>query len=449
MRNIIGSISKADSPGMLAAQHLAAKVARRTGAIEGSLDGEREGSAKKMKILHVISTLAPHFGGPVHVVLGLARCQARLGHDVTICTTNANYPSGTLCVPKNRPVQDQGVSTWHFSVQATSLLISVPMARWMRKTIEDFDVIDIHGLYRFPQTYSAWCARKAGKPHLIRPHGALDPFLYQKSAYSVLIKRLYERLFDLPNLNGATAIHYTTHDEMERVGFLGLTTPAVVVPNAVDWNAFETLPPRGSFRARLDIAANIPLALFLGRVNFTKGLDLLVPAFAHVAREVREAVLVIVGPDNEGYGRNVRDWVREADLGQRVRFVGYLGPDEVKEAYVDAEVFVLPSYTENFGMTVIEAMACGCPVVISDHVNIWREVQEAGAGRVVGLDHRMLAEAIVSVLRNRDAAREMGAAGRAFVRRRFTWNRVVEELTVVYKAMVRGKVAELTKAATR
>jgi len=115
--------------------------------------------------------------------------------------------------------------------------------------------------------------------------------------------------------------------------------------------------------------------------------------------------------------------------------VDYLGPDEVKQAYVDADVFVLPSYTENFGMTVVEAMACGCPVVISDQVNIWREVQEGG-GVVVGLDVEAIAEAIVEVLSDSEKARERGAGGRAFVRERYAWPRIVEELTRVYESII-------------
>ena len=132
-------------------------------------------------------------------------------------------------------------------------------------------------------------------------------------------------------------------------------------------------PPRVTFASELRLNDQTPLVLFLGRINFKKGLDLLVPAFGRVVQKHPDARLAVVGPDNEGYGLKVRRWCEEQGIQDKVFFVDHLGFEKVKEAYVDADVFVLPSYTENFGLTVVEAMACGTPVVISDQVNIWRE----------------------------------------------------------------------------
>lgn len=115
----------------------------------------------------------------------------------------------------------------------------------------------------------------------------------------------------------------------------------------------------------------------------------------------------------------------------------HLGPEEVKQAYVDADVFVLPSYTENFGMTVVEAMACGCPVVISDQVNIWREVQEAGAGIVTRLAPSEIAEAILRILGNRLLGTEMGMRGRVAAKERYSWPRIVEQMPQVYRKLIK------------
>lgn len=120
---------------------------------------------------------------------------------------------------------------------------------------------------------------------------------------------------------------------------------------------------------------------------------------------------------NEGYGQKVRRWCREQEIEDKVSFVGHLGPQDVIQAYVDADVFVLPSYTENFGMTVVEAMACACPVVISDQVKIWREVQGDGAGIVVRLDPQEIAQGILRTLTNKEEALLMGWRGRDAARR--------------------------------
>ena len=146
-----------------------------------------------------------------------------------------------------------------------------------------------------------------------------------------------------------------------------------MIPNGIDWERFRTLPPRGALRARWGLHDE-PVVLFLGRIHFKKGLDLLIPAFDRCDAGCRMAQLVIAGPENDDYGQKVRGWVRERGLDASVHFVGLLSGPDVVQAYVDADVFALPSYTENFGMTVAESMACALPVVISDQVNIHAEV---------------------------------------------------------------------------
>ena len=399
------------------------------------------GNNSELKILHVIESLDVTRGGPVSVLRGLARAQALAGHRVAVYTTRDHTDT-----PNNDGFpQTIGVTVSCFPVSNRAMLFSPALYRRLRTGVIDFDIIHIHGLYRFPVTYAAWCARKAEVPYIMRPHGALDPFLYRQSRYgkwALPLKRMYERLFDMPNLNCASAIHYTAKEEMERTAFLKLRAPAVVIPNGIDWGAYTPLPKSGAFRRRIGLEAQTPLVLFLGRINFKKGLDLLVPSFARVLEKFPDVRLAIVGPDNEGYGLKVRQWCREQGVADKVIFVDYLGPEEVKQAYVDADVFVLPSYTENFGMTVVEAMACGCPVVISDQVNIWREVQEEEAGLVVGLDPPKIANAICRVLSDKEAAGEMGRRGRVAAQRRYSWPRIVDQMTQVYREVIEEAAAK-------
>lgn len=174
----------------------------------------------------------------------------------------------------------------------------------------------------------------------------------------------------------------------------------------------------------------------MGRLHFKKGLDLLIPAFDAVRRRVPEAQLVIAGPQNDDYGKKVHNWVRERGLEAAVRFVGPLYGHDVLQAYVDADVFVLPSYTENFGMTVIEALACALPVVISDQVNIHAEVNRAGAGIVTRCDVNEVAVAIEALLNDAERRRSMGEAGRRLVQDRYTWPAIVQALTKEYEAAI-------------
>lgn len=389
-----------------------------------------------MRILHVISTLAPTSGGPTQVLKHLAIAQTRAGHEVTVCTTDRSHPAGeTLEADYFGSFYPDSVALEVFPVTFAPLLISPMLGRWLRDEITSFDLVHIHGTYRFPPTYAAYLARKQKIPYIIRPHGNLDPYLYQTSSRSVWLKRLYERWFDLPNLNAASAIHFTASEERRRASFLNLQAPSFIIPNGLDWAPYCVLPPRGRLRVDWGIG-HAPVVLFLGRLHFKKGIDLLVPAFDVVRKALPEAKLVIAGPENDGYGVEIRRWVRERKMEDSVYFVGPLQRDEVVQAYVDADVFVLPSYTENFGMTVAEAMACSLPVVISDQVNICNEVARAGAGVVTRCDADEVAQALIDLLKEPQQRQSMGQAGRRLVKSAYCWAPIVEALTKEYEAII-------------
>ncbi len=384
----------------------------------------------------MLPTLSPSAGGVATVLLELVKAQAEAGNQVVVATTNVETPSGVYRTPGWDTLADGAVPVFYASAEVRPLMASLALAKYLRNSIPDFDVVHVHGLYRFPNTAAAYWSRRYGVPYILVPHGSLDPFLYGKSSSSALwIKRIHERLFALPNLNAASAIHYTAEEERERASFLNLRAPSCVVPNGLEWERFRMLPDRGELRARWGIG-DAPLILFLGRLHFKKGLDLLVPAFESVRDAQPNAQLVIAGPENDAYGQDVRRWVSERGLESAVHFVGPLHGIDVVKAYVDADVFALPSYTENFGMAVIEAMASALPVVISDQVNIHHEISGAGAGLVTRCDVDEVASALRDVLNDPDGRRVMGSAGRRLVHERYSWQRVVVALGREYELVV-------------
>lgn len=389
-----------------------------------------------LRILHVQASVAPNFGGPTTVLSGLTAAQAKKGHRVTVCTTNRDHPAvHRLASTVAKSLFSRNVEVLVFPVLLVSVLYSPAMAGWLRKHIREYDIVHIHGLYRFPLSYAAIQARKQGVPYIVRPCGTLDPYLHDKSARSLWLKRLYERFFSLPSLKNANAIHYTAQEERRRVAHLGLGTPSFVIPNGLDWSRFERLPIRGRFRNRYRLG-DAPLVLYLGRLHFKKGLDLLIPAFDKVLRGIPGARLAIVGAENDDYGARVREWVKEYSLEENVHFTGPLEGQDVLQAYVDSDVFVLPSYTENFGMTVIEAMACGLPVVISDQVNIHSDVQSVGAGFVTGCEVSEVADRVSSVLNCATQRQSMGQAGREATKERYAWSVIVDSLSEQYVSLI-------------
>ena len=387
-----------------------------------------------MKVLHVVSTLAPRYGGPAKVCKDMCKALAAAGEEVTIYTTDCDYPKGKLNVPSESPVAQNGYTIHYFPVQFFPYLLSMNMSNALRTHITEFDVVHIHGLYRFPQAAAGYFARKRGVPYLVRPHGSLDPFLYYRGVKR-FVKRIYEFLIERHQLDRAAVIHYTSREEMLLTQPLRLQAPGIVIPIGLDIAEYDELPPYGLFRKKYDLADN-EIVLHLGRINFKKGLDILIKAFAQVAHARKDVTLVIAGPDNEGYMGKVRRWIAEEGIGDLVVYTGMLFNNEKLSALRDADVFALPSYSENFGIALVEAMACGVPVVVSDKVNIWREIDKAGAGIITRCDAHEVAQALFRLLDDDQSRRIMGEAGGSLVRRNYEWSAIIPHLQTAYSEIV-------------
>lgn len=395
-----------------------------------------------MRILHVIPSLAERHGGPPKAAQELCRELVRMGHEVTIYTTDLDL-SNRLEVPVDQALRgEDGVERWYFATQRSGLYgLSMSLIAALRRNIRNFDVVHIHSLYRFTSTVAAHYCRREGVPYLVRPHGTLDPFIYLRHR---MRKRVYEALFEIRNLENAAAVHFTADEEMNLARSLGLRFRGVVVPNGVDSN-----PPVDSDRLREQFAIDWPatrgkkVILFLSRLTFKKGLDLLAKAFGEVARSRPDVHLFLAGPDDEGYGKKVRQWLEDERVLDRATFAGMLLGERKDAALAAAEMFVLPSYTENFGIAVAEALAAGTPAIISNKVNIWREIKDAHAGLVVNCDAKELAGAISTLLDDAELRRNLSVAGKRLVAEKFNWPSVARQITAIYRdAVARRPILE-------
>jgi glycosyltransferase involved in cell wall biosynthesis len=300
----------------------------------------------------------------------------------------------------------------------------------LTRDLPGFDLLHLHSLYLFHDWAAGSLARRLGKPYLVRPHGTLDPYIFRR-------RRLKKAIFDLwfqdRVLRDAAAVHYTAEEEMRLAEPYVHGAPGVVIPNGVDPGDYAELPAKGSFRARHPEIGDRRILLFLGRINFKKGLDILANAVGRLKRD--DLHLVIAGPDG-GYLAETRRFVADAGISARTTFAGMLMGQEKLAAFADASLFLLPSYSENFGISVVEAMACGVPVLISDRVNIWREVVADGAGRAAPCDAEAVARQITEMLAEPAALERMGAAGRAAVAARYDWVTIALRLEQVYEAVI-------------
>ena len=389
-----------------------------------------------MKILQVIPSLAAGFGGPKNAVLGLSSALVREGQDVTIYTTDADV-KGRLEVPLETPVEIQNIKTVYFPVQyIRHYKFSLPLARALRRNIPCFDIVHIHSLFQFSTLAAAYYCRKYHKPYLIRPLGQLDPFLLKRH---FLYKKPYLYLFERRNLDGAAAIHFTSEEEKRLAKDLGLRSRSVVVGLGLDLNEFNDLPEYGTFRRNYPELKNKKIILFLSRVNFKKGLDILVKAFANIARKRKDVSLVIAGPDNEGYGKKVKQWLNKEGVSNLALFTGMLLGKDKLAAFRDSDVFVLPSYSENFGLAVIEAMACGLPVVISSKINISVDIMKAGAGLIVDTDYLQLSGALERLLDESQLRKEIISKAEQLIRLKFSWFNIARDMVKIYQSIKDNK----------
>ena len=269
--------------------------------------------------------------------INLCRELAKRGEEVSIYTTNAMFLGdrrvGGTNVPLNQPIDCDGVEITYFSFSGPKQYAwSLPLFRALQKTVKTFHVVHIHSLYLFHSAAAAFCCRRYGIPYIVKPHGSLDPFLRRRHR---LRKWLYDALIERRNLAGASAIHFTAVEEMRLARGAGALkgnynerfSKGRVVPNGV------VVPEGGSFpegeRSQNQIIDQFPelrgkqIILFLGRVNFKKGLDLLIPALGRICNSRKDVHLLIVGPDNEGYCSQVRRWISKGGTERQRDFYWY------------------------------------------------------------------------------------------------------------------------------
>lgn len=402
-----------------------------------------------MKILHIVPTYYPasRYGGPIKSVHELNKWLVKKRVEVVVYTTNLDG-KGTLNVQIGKPVDVDGAKVFYFPITCRRWQYSFRLHRALEKNAKDFDLIHITSVFLSASTLGAYHARKCGKPYVISPRGSLMAEPLKKGFLKNLKKKIYISLIEKRNLANAAGIHFTT--EMEKEEYLKSDLPlkkALVIPNGLDIesyeirNKYENTKLQNGFRKKFNLSDDKKIILFLSRLSWKKGLDTLIPAFAEVIKKEPKAVLIIAGGDEENYKKEIELEIENCKLkiGNEVIFTGMLLGDEKAAAYAASDVFVLPSYAENFGMAVVEAMAVGLPAIITKGVGISNEVAKVGAGIVIDKNVNQLAEAILEILKNLDLAKKIGEAGRKLVETEFSAEKVAERWMKEYKKLIIDK----------
>lgn len=386
-----------------------------------------------MRVVHVLPQISARIGGPAVSVVESSLALRERGIEAVIFATDMAHP---VSARRHQPVSPRDLPAGA-DLLDIRIVESLPPRRIafapalqgaLDAEVPRADLVHLHMLYMYPQFAAYRAARRHGVPYVVSPCGALDPHLRARSRSP---KALMTLLWQRRMLALAAAIHYKTAEEARLCGDIGIPAPASVVPNGVRWQAFQELPDPAPFRATHGLAG--PVVLHLGRLSHKKGLDVLIRAFAIAARELPAARLVIAGPDDEELTPSMRAVADSEGVASRVVFTGMLRGDERLAALAAADVFALPSHTENFGVAVVEAMAAGLPVAVSPAVNIAADIAEAGAGVVAPNNVPGFAPALAALLRAPDWRADLGARARAFARR-YDWPAVAPQLEAMYRA---------------
>ena len=328
-----------------------------------------------MKLLHVIPSLNPIGGGPIEGLKRLAVAEAELGHDIAVLTLD----DSTDAWLRDLPFCIYAIGQGRLGYGYTPKLIP-----WLHKHRQEYDAVIIDGLWQY-HCYGTWKAlRGTTTPYYVFTHGMLDPWFKHTYPLKHLKKWIYWPWGQYPVLRDAKKVLFTSEDEriLARKSFwLYRANEAVVGYGAVRPTGDPTVQ-RHLFFSKFPELQGKRIFLFLGRLHPKKGCDLLIESFAEFAKQDESLHLVMAGPDQAGWGQELISLSARHGIKDRVTWTGMISGELKWGSYYAAEVFILPSHQENFGVVVAEALACGVPVLITDKVNIWREVKADGSGIV-------------------------------------------------------------------
>ena len=375
---------------------------------------------RRLRILQIVPTLEEEASGPSHSVPSLCNAFSEAGHDVVLSSVGGVWFSGEMPYTRHTAPRDfKGVPLLQ------SLWLSSALSRSLRDDARWADIVHVNGLWVMPDVYPAAAARRASKPLIVSPRGTLSPVALARSYW---LKRAFWTLLQGRAVRSAACLHATSEQEYGDIRRFGLTQPVAVVANGVD------VPPLEAGRAS---SSGLRTLLYLGRLHPIKGLENLLHAWQRLATRFPDWQLRLVGPAEAAYRADLERLAANLDL-KRVTFAGpRYGADKHAE-YAAADLYVLPSYSENFAMSVAEALARAVPVVTTMGTP-WQRVQTQGCGWIVRPEAAELETALSDALApDSGALAAMGQSGRDWMQREFAWPRIAAQVAETYRWLLDG-----------
>jgi glycosyltransferase involved in cell wall biosynthesis len=385
-----------------------------------------------LRLLITIPALGSVYGGPSKIALELADALSKQAIHVDLVTTNANGDTN-LDVPLKTWIPAQSYRIQYFSYLGFgNYKISGSLTQWLFHHIKDYDLVHTIAVFSYPVAITHWLCQRCKVPYIMNPQGMLEPWAL---AYKAWKKQLFYALFEKAALQNASALQMLSTSEAQRITPLQLKTPIVIVSNGLHRQDYEILPDSTLFYHQFPETQGKTLLLFLARIDPKKGLDLLASAFAIVHRQFPKTHLIVAGQDNIGFLPTAKNYFAQANCLDAVTFTGMLTGGLKYAALAAADLYVAPSYSEGFSMSVLEGMASGLPCVITTGCN-FPEAKTADAAHVVDVDAGAIAHALITCLKDPQKAKAMGDRARQLVLNHYNWDRVATQLIDVYSAIL-------------
>jgi len=391
-------------------------------------------SQSSLRVLQIIPSVSLVYGGPSQMVAGLSKSLAAQNIEVTVLTTNSNGDTGQapLDVPLDHPVQQDGYQIHYFNCWPfRRYKFSLELLKWLSKHSNQYDLAHIHALFSPVSSAAATIARYQRLPYILRPLGTLDPADLNKKKH---LKQLYAALLERPNLAGAAAVHFTSAQEAKISERFGAVTRDLILPLGVELSN----SPQPISLAEFGLPDDRPILLFMSRLDPKKGLDLLLPALEALLAEGRQFHFVLAGanPQDPEYERQIRQQIQASPLAPHTTLTGFVTGAAKTRLLQIADLFLLPSYYENFGIAVAEAMLAQLPVLISDQVHIWPDIDRAQAGWICTCDRASLIQQMRVALQDPAERRRRGSNARNHALEHYSWQAIAQQMIQAYRDLL-------------